>query len=79
VSGRKNVKIPWGKLAAKPSSWIKSECAPDKFPWEDPSHIQRDDVLKLLAHWEKRQKNNLEPLIWAPSCPLLKGAEQLSA
>lgn len=79
MSGKKNAKIPWGMLAAKPSSWIESECSPVKFPWEDPSHIKKEQVLKLLAHWEKRRNDNLEPLIWAPSCPLLKGAENLSA
>jgi hypothetical protein len=78
MSRRKRAKIPWTELSNDPSIWIESECAPDAFPWADPSKIRIDDVYMLLEHWRKREARGLKPLIWASSCPLLKGAEQRS-
>ena len=78
VSGKPKVIIPWAKLCQDPSSWIKPECAPDKFQWADPSKIRIGDVFRLLDHWRQRQAHGLRPLIWSSSCPLLEDAEQQS-
>jgi hypothetical protein len=76
MSRKKQAKITWTELSNDPSIWIESECAPDVFPWADPSKICIDDVYMLLENWSKQEARGLKPLIWASSCPLLKGAEQ---
>ena len=72
VSGRKKVKIPWGKICEDPSSWIEPECVPNGFQWADPSKIRIGDIFPLFEHWRERQKHHLSPLIWVPTCPFLR-------
>ena len=74
VSGRKTVKIPWGKISDDPSSWVEAECIPDGFQWADPSKIRIADVFKLFEHWRERKRQHLTPLIWVATCPLLRNA-----
>jgi hypothetical protein len=77
MSRKKQAIIPWSKLIQDPFSWIEPECIPDGFKWADPSKLRVDDVELILNHWHQRQERNLKPLIWASSCPLLEGADQL--
>ena len=74
VSGRKNIRIPWGQISDDPSSWIESECVPDGFQWADPSKIRVRDILILFEHWRERKRQHLSPLIWVATCPLLRNA-----
>ena len=74
VSGRKKVKIPWGKICEDPSSWIQPECVPNGFQWADPSKIRIGDIFPLFEHWREQQKHHLSPLIWVPTCPFLRNA-----
>jgi hypothetical protein len=76
VTGKKRQTIPWGKLVKDPSSWISGECIPDGFEWKDPSKIQIGEVFRLLYHWRDREDQDLIPLIWVPSCPLLQDTEE---
>jgi hypothetical protein len=78
ISGKKKAIIPWSKLSSNPSAWIKEECFPPGFPWADPSKICSSQVLELLDHWRQREKDQLTPLIWNPSCELLADVDQLS-
>ena len=48
------------------------DCIPDGFEWKDPSKIQIAEIFRLLAHWKARQDEELDPLIWAPTCPFLQ-------
>jgi hypothetical protein len=76
ITGKKRQTIPWGKLVKDPSSWISEECIPDGFEWKDPSKIQIGEVFRLLYHWRDREDQDLIPLIWVPSCPLLQDTEE---
>ena len=78
ISRNERLRIPWATLSRDPSSWIQPECTPDGFTWKDPSKTQVEDVFTILQHWKSRQKNHLKPLIWVPSCPLLKDVGQQS-
>ena len=61
-----------------PSSWISKECIPHGFEWKDPSKIQIGEVFRLLDHWRDRQVQDLDPLVWVPTCPLFQDAEKPS-
>jgi hypothetical protein len=78
LTGKKKQIIPWGALVKDPTSWISEECVPDGFEWKDPSKIQIGEVFRLLYHWQHRQDQGLDPLIWLPTCPLLQDVEQHS-
>src|ERR1700744_158675 len=78
VTGKMKATVPWAKLSQSPSSWISPDCAPDGFLWADPSKIRIDGLYDLLDHWRDRELSGLEPLIWAPSCPLLSDVEDPS-
>jgi hypothetical protein len=65
-------------ISSNPSAWIKEECFPPGFPWADPSKIRSSQVFELLDHWRRREKDQLTPLIWNPSCELLADVDQLS-
>jgi hypothetical protein len=54
------------------TSWITADCTPDGFEWKDPSKIQIEDVYHLLDYWRACQDSELEPLIWASTCPLFE-------
>ena len=71
VTGKRQA-IPWGALVKSPASWMLPDCIPDGFEWKDPSKIQIGEVFRLLAHWNARQDEELDPLIWAPTCPFLQ-------
>lgn len=68
--------IPWGKLVKDPSAWINEECIPHGFEWKDPSKIQLGEVFRLMDHWRDREDQDLIPLIWVPTCPLLQDVEE---
>jgi hypothetical protein len=67
--------IPWASLAKDPTCWIAEECTPDGFEWKDPSKIRIKEIFRLLTHWNVRQSEGLEPLIWVATCPLLEDAQ----
>ena len=71
VSGKKNAKISWAKLAADPTAWIEPECYPSGFLWADPSKIRKEAVLQIFDHWRQRKESGLSPIIWNPSCDIL--------
>jgi hypothetical protein len=75
-AGRKVPCIPWSDLINDPSSWVFPECTPVGFEWRDPSKMLLGEIFRLLDHWKDREAHGLEPLIWAPSCPLLQIAEK---
>jgi hypothetical protein len=78
VTGKKKQIIPWGTLVKDPSSWISDECVPHGFEWKDPSKIQIGEVFCLLYHWRDRQAQDLNPLVWVPTCLLFQDAEKPS-
>jgi hypothetical protein len=78
VSRNNKVKIPWRQVNTSQSSWIEPECTPDKFTWTDPSKLTIEEVLLVLEHWMEREKQNLQALIWVPSCPILEYVEPRS-
>ena len=60
-----------------PASWMMPDCIPDGFQWKDPSKIQIGEIFRLLAHWKARQDQDLDPLIWAPTCPLMQDGNNI--
>ena len=48
------------------------DCISDGFEWKDPSKIQIAEIFCLLAHWKAHQDEELNPLIWALTCPFLQ-------
>ena len=61
-----------------PASWMLPECIPDGFEWKDPSKIQIGEIFHLLTHWKARQDQDLDPLIWSPTCPFMQDGNTIA-
>ena len=52
-----------------PNAFFSQESVPEGFTWIDPSHMQKEQMGRLLDHWLQRQDNGLVGLQFTGCSP----------